>query len=217
MPTAADMMELNNALVRKHQSLICAIADYSTPAPTEFFDEDGLPVKLPEGFYQMGLITTDGLPISSDVSTDDVDSVQQTTHTRSDVSSDVVSSQIVFQETNELTLALQYSLPFADAPKRGSKVDFMRKKAADQPLRRMYWITQDRVGPDAFYRVVFYPMMQITDKDDRNMQRSDEEQHSFTFTPMYDEDYGTDMRELMDGPGWRKYDSSTSGGGQEAA
>jgi hypothetical protein len=203
MPTVADQMLLDSSLVRKHQKIICAIADYSVPAPDTFFDEQGMPAALPTGFMQMGLITTDGLPLSSDVSTDDVDSVQTTNHTRSDVSSDVVSSQIVFQETSELTLALQYGVLFADMPERGTLVDFKRKASADQPLRRMYWLTQDRVGPDAFYRVIFQPMIQITDKDDRNLQRSDEEQHSFTFTPMFDNEYGTDMRELMDGPGWR--------------
>jgi len=154
------------------------------------------------------------------VDTEDVDSVQSTEHTRSDISSDVVSAQIVFQETKGPTLALQYGMRLADAPALGERALFRRPAAADQPYRRIYIITQDGTGPGAFYRVIFLPRVQITDFDDRTLARSDEEQHSFTFTAYYDKAYGTSMAEELGGPGWRAFASGNGGdngggGGEE--
>lgn len=205
MPSVEDIQDWNNDLIRKHPMMVCAIADRDTPTPDQLFDdEDHLPAPLPQGYYDFGYITTDGIPFSRDVSTEDVDSVQTTEHTRSDIESDVLTSQIVFQETSGLTLALQYGRKLADAPKLGEKALFRRPAAADQPHRRMYIITQDGIGDDALYRVFFLPDVQVTDFDDRTLSRSDEEQHSFTFTAYYDKRYGTSMEEQLDGPGWRK-------------
>lgn len=213
MPTVEALQSWNNQLIRKHPLQICAIADYDTAAPTEFFESgENLPVALPTGYFDFGYITTDGIPVSRDVDTEDVDSVQSTEHTRSDISSDVVSAQIVFQETTGLTLALQYGMRLADAPKLGDTAKFKRPAAADQPYRRIYIITQDGTGQDAFYRVIFLPRVQITDFDDRTLARSDEEQHSFTFTAYYDKAYGTPMAEELGGPGWRALANSNGGG-----
>jgi hypothetical protein len=213
MPSVDALQGWDNRLIRKHPLQICAMADYDADAPSEFFDStDHLPTALPDGYHDLGYITTDGIPWSRDVDTDDVDSVQTTEHTRSDISSDVLSAKIMFQETTGLTLALGYGTLLANAPALGETVDMKRPAAADQPYRRMLVITQDGTGDQAFYRVMFCPRVRITDFDDRNFQRSDEEQHAFTFTAYYDAEYGTSLREIMDGPGWQALGSGSGSG-----
>jgi hypothetical protein len=222
VPGIQELQNWDNRQIRKHALQIIALADASVTAPTDFFttaDASASPptlggelLALPTGFYDGGYITTDGGTISRDISTADVNSVQTAEFTRSDIETDQSTFQVVFQETSNVTWALQFNEEFANMPAKGERLDFHRDRSGVQPRRRLLILTQDGVGDQAVYRVEFGPNVQITDTDDRSLQRSDEEQNSFTFTPYFDRNYvytdaagkqvnGTSWRALQDGPG----------------
>lgn len=193
--TIADVqqyMENNPGNVRKHATMIIAIADYSTPAPEKFFGEDGLPCKLPDGYKQLGYVTTKGVVEKRSVKTDDTTMLQDLEPVRSDLSSSTRQIDVTFGEANAYTEALRAGLPVAAWPEsKDSKTwSYTEHGLSQLPLYRIYLIAQDGVGADAVYRVEFAYKATITGFGDRTLDRADTEDLGFTFDVLTDERTG---------------------------
>jgi len=185
-----DLQDNDNTLIRKHGNQLFAIADYSTEAvdPDDLFGARGAdgyiaPVALPAGWKVMGYITTDGISEANDVGTSAVNAVQDLDPVRNDVDSLTKTLQLSFLESNAWTKALAHDLPVSEWPasKKGAYTYHDGDKS-DFPFYRGLIITQDGVGRDAWYRVEEAYRMQVSDKGDRTLQRSDPEETNRTFT-----------------------------------
>lgn len=194
-PTIADVqqyMQNDPGSVRKHATMVLAIADYSTPAPEKFFGDDGLPFQLPDGYKQMGYVTTKGVVEKRSVKTDDTTMMQDLEPVRSDLSSSTRQIDVTFGEANAFTEALRAGLPVASWPEsKDSKTWAYTEHGLSQlPLYRIYLIAQDGVGADAVYRVEFAYKASISGFGDRTLDRPDTEDLGFTFDVLTDEKTG---------------------------
>lgn len=194
-PTIADVqqyMQNDPGSVRKHATMVLAIADYSTPAPEKFFGDDGLPFQLPDGYKQMGYVTTKGVVEKRSVKTDDTTMMQDLEPVRSDLSSSTRQIDVTFGEANAFTEALRAGLPVASWPEsKNSKTWAYTERGLSQlPLYRIYLIAQDGVGADAVYRVEFAYKTTISGFGDRTLDRPDTEDLGFTFDVLTDEKTG---------------------------
>lgn len=194
-PTIADVqqyMQNDPGSVRKHATMVLAIADYSTPAPEKFFGDDGLPFQLPDGYKQMGYVTTKGVVEKRSVKTDDTTMMQDLEPVRSDLSSSTRQIDVTFGEANAFTEALRAGLPVASWPEsKNSKTWAYTERGLSQlPLYRIYLIAQDGVGADAVYRVEFAYKASISGFGDRTLDRPDTEDLGFTFDVLTDEKTG---------------------------
>ena len=194
-PTIADVqqyMQNDPGSVRKHATMIIAIADYSTPAPEKFFGDDGLPCKLPDGYKQLGYVTTKGMVEKRSVKTDDTTMLQDLEPVRSDLSSSTRQLDVTFGEANAYTEALRAGLPVASWPEsKDSKTwAYTERGVSQMPLYRIYLIAQDGVGADAVYRVEFAYKTTISGFGDRTLDRTDTEDLGFTFDVLTDEKTG---------------------------
>ena len=194
-PTIADVqqyMQNDPGSVRKHATMVLAIADYSTPAPEKFFGDDGLPFQLPDGYKQMGYVTTKGVVEKRSVKTDDTTMMQDLEPVRSDLSSSTRQIDVTFGEANAFTEALRAGLPVASwSESKNSKTWAYTEHGLSQlPLYRIYLIAQDGVGADAVYRVEFAYKASISGFGDRTLDRPDTEDLGFTFDVLTDEKTG---------------------------
>lgn len=190
--TVTAALSDDSRLVRKHGTQILALADYSTPVPTDWFaaaDADGvvLPNALPVGYFNMGYITTDGIVMSSDVSSSTVNMVQENTAVRSDIETITDSLAVTFGEASGWTMALAHGLPCSQWPTDKTKAyEYHSGVITEFPYYRGLVLTQDGVGKDAFYRVEFAYRMQVSDIGDRTLNRSDAEGVDRTFVCLKD-------------------------------
>jgi len=190
--SVADQMEigLDNGNIRKHGIQLLALADMSTPWPAAFFEEvtangfvTTLPIALPTGFRNMGLITTDGIGHSQDISTSDVNAVQSTEVQRSDVDSETNTFSVTFLEQSAWTQGLAHKLPVSAWPaKNGPEFDYADAPGGAYPRYRGLIFAQDGVGDDRVFRVEGLPEIQVTGAGDRTQNRSDTENTERTFT-----------------------------------
>jgi hypothetical protein len=201
-PTAAsvkDQLADNNDLVRKHGTQLMAIADYGTPVPDAWYEdvtgEDTvkrrLPKLLPEGYRNMGYITTDGIQNSTDVSTSDVTAVQSLTPVRTDVDGLTDTLQVAFLEASGWTHALAAGLPVAEWPEdKAGEWEFHDGDKEDFPEYRILILTQDKAGDKRWFRLEYAYKAVVTDIADRSLQRSDAETIGRTFTCFVDDAVG---------------------------
>lgn len=198
-PTALaveDQLDDDGRLTLKHGTQIMAIADYSAPVPSAFFVNPGtegglaLPAVLPAAFKNMGYITTDGTVFSTDVTTDNVMAVQDTTPVRSDRSEETETFTVTFLEAaSAYVQALRHNLAVAEWPDEKTEAfEFHRGEQAVTNYYRVIVLTQDGsvASGDAKFTVVMAYRVSVTDYDDQTFNRTDAEGVGFTFTAYRD-------------------------------
>lgn len=179
----ASRLNDNNRNVRKWGTQLLAIADYSTPIPEKFFNEDGTPADFGDAFKVMGYITTDGITNSQDSDTSDTNMVQDIEPVRSDISSKTRTLQVTFGEMNAWVKALAHGLPVSAWPAdKDGDWEYEDGELADNPYYRLLILAQDGVGSEARYRVEFAYRAKVSDYGDRTMNREDAEGEDRTFT-----------------------------------
>ncbi|WP_146244940.1 hypothetical protein [Curtobacterium sp. MCBD17_028] len=206
MPDVASQLANDNRFIRKHGTQIFAIADYSAAVPEDWFGAPDattgviLPIALPEGYFNMGYITTDGIKDANNVSASAVNMVQDLDPVRNDIDGMTKTLDVTFGESNAWTRALAHGIPVADWP--ASKTvgyEYHDGDKADFPFYRGLILTQDGVGSSRFYRVEFAYRMQVTDIADRTLNRTDVEATGRTFTCLRDPEVGRSYTEASTG------------------
>ena len=182
--SVANQLADNSALVRKHGTALLAIADYSAPVPTAFFDSaTGQPLLLPAGYKNMGYVSTKGFTAKKDTKSDDTTMLQDLDPVRSDLSSSTRTLAVGFGEMSAWVKNLMAGLPVSAWPAANSgKWSVDDKGTQESPYYRLLLLTQDGAGAQAFYRVEFAYRAKITDIGDRTLNRSDAEIEEPTFT-----------------------------------
>ncbi|MFT8650539.1 MAG: hypothetical protein ABF792_08855 [Bifidobacterium psychraerophilum] len=186
--SVSDQLKDDSTLVRKHGTAILAIADYSAEAPTSFFDTaTGLPLLLPDGYKNMGYVSTKGFVAKKDVKSDDTTMLQDLDPVRTDLSSSSRTLDAEFGEMSAWVKSLIAGLPVSQWPtENGGSWKITDSGTSETPYYRLLLLTQDGVGDQAFYRVEFAYRVKITDYSDRTMDRADAEIEAVTFTTYKD-------------------------------
>lgn len=182
--SVANQLADNSTYVRKHGTAILALADYSTPMPAAFFDATtGLPIKLPDGFKNMGYVSTKGFTAKKDSKSDDTTMLQDLDPVRSDLSSSSRTLAVEFGEMSAWVKSLMAGLPVSAWPaQNGAKWSIDEKGASESPYYRLLLLSQDGVGDQATYRAEAAYRVKITDFGDRTLNRGDAETENPTFT-----------------------------------
>ena len=193
--------QLNNKAVRKWGRMLLAIADESTPVPTEFFTPQHLPIALPEGYKDMGFITTDGLTETDALTAEDTMMLQSLEPVRNDVTGRVQTIAGAFGESNAWTNALAHGLPVSEWPEApDAPWVYDDGELSDWPYYRVFLIGQDGVGPNAVYKVEFAYRAKVTSKTDRVKSRTAPETLGFTFGLYKDPAAGKTFTRAQNGP-----------------
>jgi hypothetical protein len=204
--TLADLRNAQEELVRK--TLDGAVFRASTTAThisaATLFDTDGSLKELPEGFEDQGLLSTDGISFSREVSTSNTSALGRTTPVRSDVQGDTDTLNFVAIETNRQTLELGTGavlLPGA----RGANGAVEIKKPS-RPKSRVYRflsVAQDENEYGEIYVCRYLPRGKITAYGDQVFNSGDEPiGWSATVTGENDSAWGSPGSYIFGGPGW---------------
>ncbi|KAE8130213.1 MULTISPECIES: hypothetical protein [Bifidobacterium] len=182
-PVSSQLAD-NSSYVRKHGTSLLAVADYSTPMPTSFFDATtGNPIVLPTGFMNLGYVSTKGFTLKKDMKSDDTTMLQDLDPVRSDLSSSTRTLAAEFGESSAWVKSLTAGIPVSAWPAQNSaKWSIDEQGTKEYPYLRLLLLSQDGVSDQAVYRVEAAYRAKITDVADRTMNRSDPEVEAVTFT-----------------------------------
>lgn len=204
MPFVTDNLQTDNRLVTKHGNQLLAIMDYSTPPLATLFTEAGEPTALPTTARQMGYITTDGVKQGNDVSSNDLNMVQDLDPVRSDIESVARTIGVTFGEASSWVNALLHGLPVSEWPEKKTDAwDFEFGEVADPPFYRLLFLSQDGIGDQIRYRVEQAYRVKVTNLGERTLNRADAEQFEFTFGLYKDPATNKTLRRASDGPFYR--------------
>lgn len=163
-------------------------------------------VELPEGYDDLGFLTDDGAAFSTDTTTSDITSWQSTSPTRSDITSETTTLNVVAQETKLLTLGLYTGVDTSGLEGAAGTGELQIKKP-QRPSGRFYRVLSLAIDENEFgeiYVARFLPRAKITGKGEQSYSKSDSAiQWSVTFTGYHDSTYGTAESFLFGGAGWR--------------
>ena len=208
MPAFDVLQNKRTELIRKglEGSVFAGGPDAPVLDETELFDpETGELIAFPEGYADIGYVTSDGAQWSRSVDTSDIDSWGSTENTRSDKTSDVTTLQLACQETNAQTIS-QYMGVNATDLKPAPNGSLMVKKPTlgTAAYRRVFAIAVDLDDGGEIYIIRCLPRAKVTDYDDSPFANGDDPiLWPVTYTGYRDSEVGTSDFFIFGGPGWK--------------
>lgn len=179
----ASMLNDTNTNIRKYGTQLLAIADYDTAAPEEFWNTDGTPKPVPDGYKIMGYITTDGIRQTRSITTNNTEMVQDIDPVRTDVTARTHTLQVEFGEANAWTKAAAHGVPVSEWPEeKDGDWEYTDSQVSDFPYVRLLILMQDGVGDDAHYAIEFAYRAKITAQGNRQANRTAVDGEDMTFT-----------------------------------
>lgn len=206
MPDWESLKSHQDALIRKALEGSVFIAPITAPTVSALTDVDGSLLALPAGYVDGGHMTDDGAQFSSDVSTSDITSWGSVQPSRRDITSDVTTLQVSWQETKKATIAAYTGVDMSTLtpdPTSGELIVDKPDRPADLKYR-ILTIGVDLTDAGDIYIARYFPRSSVTDKDDQNFQSSDDSALPWpvTLTAYKDDSLGTAERFFFGGPGW---------------
>jgi hypothetical protein len=208
MATLADLRTAQEELVRK--TLDGAVFRKSVGDGTDhisaatLFGPDGSLMELSTGWEDQGLLSTDGISFSREVSTSNTNALGRVTPVRSDVQSDTDTLNFVAIETNRQTIELGTGAVLAPGA-RGTNGALEIKKPSRPKARtyRFLSVAQDENEYGEIYVCRYLPRGKITGYGDQVFTNGDEPiGWSATVTGENDSAWGSPGSYIFGGPGW---------------
>ena len=200
------LKEQQRALVRKMVQGSVFVAPSSADAIEKLTDaDDSLLAPLPDGYVDLGLLTDDGAQFAREVDSSDITSWGATEPSRSDVTSDVTTLQVMCQETKLVTLSMYIGVDLdAFEPDESGEVKVSKPAAGDQRYFRALAVGVDRNDDGEIYIARYLPRCKVDAYEDQNMQSSDDEAfgYGFTLKGFTDDEVGASEQWIFGGPGW---------------
>lgn len=162
--------------------------------------------ELPDGWQDLGWITSDGVTYGRATEVSDVTSFGSVQPTRSDVTQDTITMQVVAQETSLLTLGLYTGADTAALTADADSGEFSISKP-DIPGFRYYrvlglFVDRDDSGRE-IYMARYMPRARITEWSEQQLSDGDDPiTFGMTFTGYEDSVVGYSHRWIFAGPGW---------------
>jgi hypothetical protein len=206
VPSFADLRTAQEELVRK--TLDGAVFRAPTSAAhisaATLFAIDGSLQELPDTYEDQGLLSTDGISFSREVSTSNTSALGRTTPVRSDVQGDTDTLNFVAIETNRQTLELGTGAVLAPGA-RGANGAIEIKKP-NRPKSRVYKflsVAQDENEYGEIYVCRYLPRGKITAYGDQVFNSGDDPiGWAATVTGENDSAWGSPGSYIFGGPGW---------------
>jgi hypothetical protein len=202
-----DLQEKKQELIRKAVDGSAFIAPFSATAITSLTDAtDKLLKPLPEGYGELGYVSTDGFAFGRDVEESQIRSHGATEATRSDITSDTTTLTVQCQETKLQTIGLYTGAALeaieADATTGEVVIDKPRR-----PVGRYYRLLKlsvDLTDDGELYIARFLPRAKVTNFDEQSYTSDGENPITWpvTLTGFVDSTEGCSERWLFGGPGW---------------
>lgn len=178
-----------------------AITQVTGTAPNEVHDL----LALPTGFGDLGYTTDAGVQLNTETTTSDVNSWQSVSPTRSDVTAETTTLQVVAQETKGLTIAIYTGMALAGLEAAADTGDLIIK-TPQRPNTRFYKVLalardEDEMGE--YFVGRYLPRAKATGRGGQVYDKSDNAiGYDVTFTGFFDSTYGTAQAYLFGGSGW---------------
>ena len=208
----ADLRDKKNELIRKATDgslfvaegtagLITSLTTYTAGPPVVI-----APTPLPEGYNDVGWVTSDGFGTSRDVTNSEITSFGSTSPTRTDVVSDTTTLTGTMQETKLLTLGLATGADLAAITADADSGEVVIKKPT-RPRAKNYrglLLVVDENESGEIYIARFFPRLKVTNFAEQNFTSGDEAiTWGVTWTAEEDSTYGASESWLFGGPGWK--------------
>lgn len=181
----------------------------SSPAVTVTTTTPGQAIDLtplPSGWDDLGWTSSDGVTYGRETEVSDVNSFGSVEPTRSDVTKDTMTMQVVAQETKLLTLGLYTGADVSGLRANATTGEFTISKPA-VPGFRYYrvlgvYVDRDDLGRE-IYLARYMPRARITEWGEQTYTDGDDPiSYNFTFTGFEDSTLGFSHQFLYGGPGW---------------
>lgn len=207
---ALGTMGRNSALIRKAQDCVVLIGPDTANAPTTI--TTGASATLVDllgtltGYVSLGRHTKDdGLTWSHDIATEDTMSHGVAVPTRRDKTQDILTLQVVLQESKRATfeLALGLDLSTVTPTVTTGEVAWSKPATPATIYYRLLALASDGAGTSQYFYARFLPRAEVTNVDDENWSDATERRTAVTFTANIDDVLGYDVREFWGGPGFR--------------
>lgn len=207
MAEVQNLYTVNKNLVFKGLFTAVFVASYGTQIPEELFDDTGNMIALPNGWYPVGYTGEDGTTHSRERDISETLAAQDASSIRDDVNTDTQTAQIVMLETSPVSIALYEGLQFEELGTDLGKPLKWAKPAVPQIVNRHFlFVAVDRskqTGAEKI-RARLFPSGAVTEVGDEVESRSEATGYETTIKAYKDPEYGTDVLNWLDGPGWRE-------------
>jgi hypothetical protein len=169
---------------------------------------------LPAGFEDLGWITSDGATYGRTTEVSDVTSFGSVQPTRSDVTQDTITMNVVAQETKLLTLGLYTGADTTALTATAATGEFSIAKPSIPGFRYFrvlgLFIDRDDAGRE-IYMARYMPRARITEWGEQQLSDGDDPiTYPMTFTGYEDSAVGYSHRWIFAGPGWKSLLTSMS-------
>ena len=207
MPAWETLKNHQTRLIRKTLEGSTFIAPATAPTVAALTGPDSALLALPEGYTDAGLMSDDGAQFAADIESSDITSFGHVEPTRRDITQDITTLQVFFQETNKLTTALYTGVDPATITPDEASGEVMIPKP-DRPSPRFYRVLTigvDLADAGEIYIARYMPRASVTDKDDQSFQSSDDEALGWpvTMTGYFDSEVGFSETYFFGGLGWK--------------
>ena len=161
---------------------------------------------LPDGWLDLGWVTSDGVTYGRTTEVSDVTSFGSVQPTRSDVTQDTITMSVVAQETSLLTLGLYTGADTSALTADATSGEFTIAKP-DIPGFRYYrvlglFVDRDDAGRE-IYLARYMPRARITEWSEQQLSDGDDPiSYGMTFTGYEDSTVGYSHRWIFAGAGW---------------
>lgn len=194
--------------IRKAQDCVILLAPYSAAAITAITTGsssalvDFATTYAP--YISLGRHTKDdGLTWSRDINTEDTMSHGVSEPTRRDITSDVLSLQVVLQEKKRQVMELELGVDLSSVTPTATtgEISFSKPGSLSTIYYRLLALASDGAGTGAYYYARFLPRVNVSSIDDQVWGETQEIRTALTFTANVDDVVGTSVKEFWGGPG----------------
>lgn len=198
----------NSALIRKMQDCVILLAPEATAAITSITTGASSALvdftTVHSAYKSLGRHTKDdGLVWGRDINAEDTFSHGVSEPTRRDITQDIMTLQVVLQESQRQTMQLEFGADFsALTPTATTGEIALTKPVAPSTINyRLLALAADGAGTGAYYVGRFLPRVSVTSIDEVVWNETEEKRTSVTFTAYVDDVLGYSAREMWGGPG----------------
>jgi hypothetical protein len=194
-------------LIRKARDGSVFIAPTSSTAITTLTTGTGADLTpLPEGYVDLGWISSDGAAYARETEVSEVTSFGSVEPTRSDTTSDTITLSITCQETRLETLALYTGAASSGITANATTGEVQIAKPARPGFRhyRVLGLFVDETEAGEIYIARFMPRARVTEVGEQTFTDGDDPiSVPVTFTGVEDSSLGYSHKWFFGGPGWK--------------
>jgi hypothetical protein len=203
----ADIAERKDELIRKALQGSVFIAPSTADGITALTTGAAAGLNaLPEGYTDVGMLTTDGTALSEGITSSDIASWGFADPTRSDITKRTSTAKFTMQETNLRSIGLYTGADTAGilADATTGEVQIAQPSIPTKRYYRTLILAVDTSDDGEIYIARFWPRASVTDLDDQSYANGDDPvEWGVTLTAYPDSDLGFATQYLFGGPGWK--------------